>query len=316
MVSEGRLAVSHRIRPADLLVAGYNVVLLAVWSPLADAAWFAPWIAAAHAAGAALPLVLGRMNERWWKGLAGALRELYPLLCLAAFWSELGLLHAIGPEAAYDAVIESVDLALFGRHLNLVWMPAMPYPALSELMHFFYVFYYPLIFLPPLAMCVAGRADALRDMTLRLMVTYLGCYLLYLAFPVVGPAELLPHYQGPLTDGFFYGLTHAARTAGDSLGTAFPSSHVAGSTTMAVLAWRWLPRPLAMVITVQAAGVFLATVYTQNHYPVDALAGLIWALGLQLLIVPAVRANYAAPRVPVLPAHASSLREPVTGGGQ
>jgi hypothetical protein len=71
-----------------------------------------------------------------------------------------------------------------------------------------------------------------------------------------------------------------------------------------------------VLITVQAAGVFLATVYTQNHYPVDSLAGLIWALGLQLVIVPAVRANYAAPRVPVLPARAPSLPEPVTGGGR
>lgn len=308
--------MSHRIRTADLLVAGYNVVLLAVWLRLADAAWFAPSIAAAHAAGAALPLALGRVSEHRWTGLAGVLRELYPLLCLAAFWSELGLLQALAPGATYDAAITSLDLALFGRHLNLVWMPAMPYPTLSELMHFFYFFYYPLIFLPPLAMCLAGRADALRDMTMRLMVTYLGCYLLYLAFPVVGPAELLPHYQGPLTDGFFYGLTHAARAAGDSLGTAFPSSHVAGSATVAVLAWRWLPRPLAVLITVQAAGVFLATVYTQNHYPVDSLAGLIWALGLQLVIVPAVRANYAAPRVPVLPARAPSLPEPVTGGGR
>lgn len=307
--------MSPRVRPADLLLAGYNLVLLALWSRLAGTASYVPWLLGAHAAGALLPMALARVDERRWTGIAGAARELYPLVCLLGFWSELGLIQALGPGVGYDGAISSLDLALFGRHLNLVWMPAMPYPALSELMHFFYFAYYPLIFLPPIAMCIAGRADALRDMTLRLMATYLGCYLLYLAFPVIGPAELLPHYDGALTHGFFYGLTHAARAAGDSLGTAFPSSHVAGATTVAVLAWHWLPRRLAVLVTIQAAGVFLATIYTQNHYPVDSIAGLVWALGLQLVVLPAVRSSCDRQPVPVLPVRASGVPEPITGGG-
>ena len=302
--------MSDRIRPADLLVAAYNLVLFAVWIRLGGAAWYVPWIAGAHAAAAALPLLFSRVGT-WRRGL-GVLREIYPLLGLLAFWSELGVLQRLAPGGTYDAIVSRLDLMLFGQHLNLAWMPAMPYPALSEAMHGFYFLYYPLIFAPPIAMALIGRTDALRDMTLRLMVTYLGCYILYLAFPVIGPAELLPHYQGPLTNGFFYHLTHAARAAGDSLGTAFPSSHVAGATTIAVLAWRWLPRPVAVLITVEAVGVLLATVYTQNHYPVDALAGLLWALGLQLVLVPAFSGAAAAPRVPVLPVRCP---EPVTGGG-
>jgi membrane-associated phospholipid phosphatase len=307
--------VSPRIRPADLLVAGYNLVLVAVWSRLIGTAPCVPWVLGAHVAGGLLPLVLARVDERRWRGAARVARELYPLVCLLAFWSELGLIQALAPGQSHDDAIAALDLALFGRHLNLVWMPAMPFPALSEAMHLFYFAYYPLIFLPPIAMCVAGRSDALRDMTLRLMLTYLGCYLLYLAFPVIGPAELLPHYEGALTNGFFYGLTHAARAAGDSLGTAFPSSHVAGATTVAVLAWRWFRRPVAVLVTLQAVGVFLATIYTQNHYPVDALAGLVWALGLQLVVLPALSAGYQRPPVPVLPVRASALPEPITGGG-
>jgi hypothetical protein len=59
--------------------------------------------------------------------------------------------------------------------------------------------------------------------------------------------------------------------------------------------------------------VFLATIYTQNHYPVDALAGLVWALGLQLVVLPALSAGYQRPPVPVLPV--SAVPEPITGGG-
>jgi len=304
--------VSARVRTVDLLVAGYNLVLAAAWTRLADGVGPAACIAATHALAAGLPLVLARHCGR--RGRWRVARELYPLAAIALFWSELGRLHALSASPHYDQLVARLDLALFGRHLNLLWMPAMPWPAFSELMHLFYAVYYPIILLPPLAMWLTGRREALRDMTLRLTVTYLGCYLLYLLFPVIGPAELLPHYEGALTGGFFYHLTHAARAAGDSLGTAFPSSHTAGAVTAAVLGWRWLSRPVRWLLTVQAAGVLLATVYTQNHYAVDALAGLVWALGLQLGLVPTLTREADGP-VPPLPVRWDTLTpEPVTGG--
>ncbi|MCI0689339.1 MAG: phosphatase PAP2 family protein, partial [Sporichthyaceae bacterium] len=139
-------------------------------------------------------------------------------------------------------------------------------------------------------------------------------------YPVIGPAELMPHYQGELTQGLFYRLTHAARDAGDSLGTAFPSSHAAGAVTAAWLAWRWFGRPVAVLLTVQAGGVLLATVYTQNHYAVDAVAGLVWALGLQAIAVPAILGLFQPASepalVPLLPARWTVWPEPVTGGSR
>jgi membrane-associated phospholipid phosphatase len=166
-------------------------------------------------------------------------------------------------------------------------------------------------------MAVTGRRDALEDMTLRLMVSYLGCYLIYLAFPVFGPTDMMPMYQGELTDGFFYRLTHAAKEAGNSAGTAFPSSHVAGAVTSAVLAWRWLRPALARLITVQAAGVVVATVYTQQHWAIDSLAGLIWALLLQAIAVPFLRQILGPAEdvlVPVLPSPAGFARDSSPGG--
>jgi len=38
----------------------------------------------------------------------------------------------------------------------------------------------------------------------------------------------------------------------------------------------------------EAAGVVVATVYTQNHYAIDVLAGIVWAVLLQLTVVPAL----------------------------
>jgi membrane-associated phospholipid phosphatase len=291
--------VSHSRRNTDLMLTGYNLVLALVWMRHLGAAWYVPWFACAHLAAATLPLLLDRLEQALPR-VGNPLRELYALISLLPFWTELGHLQALNTGPTFDAVVARLDLALFGQHLNLVWMPAMPQVAFSELMHFCYFAYYPLIFLPPLAMYLAGRTDAVRDMTFRLMVTYLACYLLYLVFPVIGPAELLPHYDGALKHGLFYGLTHAARAAGDSLGTAFPSSHAAGVTASAVLAWRWFRRPVAIALTIQAAAVLLATVYTQNHYAVDTLAGFVWALSLQL-VLPELGGSFA-PFLPPLPA--------------
>jgi len=172
------------------------------------------------------------------------LRELYPLLFVLAFWTELGYLRELYHVGVHDRLVTAWDLRVFGQHFNLTWMPRMPAVWLSEAMHFVYFAYYPLIFVPVVAVGLIGRVDAMRDMIFRLTVTYLGCYVLYLWFPVGGPSALLPHFRGALTDGFWYQLVKTAHDSGDSLGTAFPSSHVAGSVTIALVAWRLHPAPL------------------------------------------------------------------------
>ncbi|NNG17195.1 MAG: phosphatase PAP2 family protein [Gemmatimonadales bacterium] len=122
-----------------------------------------------------------------------------------------------------------------------------------------------------------------------------------------------------MTEGFWYQLVKQAHDSGDSLGTAFPSSHVAGSVTIAYLAWRWLPRGWAWLIALETVGVCFATVYTQNHYAIDALGGLVWATVLQVVAVPLVRGVLSgAPSerftIPVLPRFDPEA-ELSTGGG-
>lgn len=277
---------STGLRPTDLLIAGYNAVLAGVWFSLPEATPTTLGWGVAHALGAVLPLLLRHYAAARVPRPIRALREVYPLLLLGVFWTELGLLFQLRRPGAYDALVTQVDLAWFGGHPNLTWMPALPWVWFSELMHFLYFSYYVAAFLPPLYLAVFGTRSAGNDAVFRLMATYLTCFLFYLVFPVVGPAELMPLYEGPLTEGFFYKLTHGARAAGDSLGTAFPSSHVAGVVTAAIIAWKWLPRPVAWLLIVEAIGVMVATVYTQNHYAIDAVAGLVWAVVLQVMLLP------------------------------
>jgi membrane-associated phospholipid phosphatase len=281
------MAVTRRASLADLLVAGYNLLLGAIWATNWRQAPHAPWIAIAHLAAATLPWVMARTPRRRWDVMS-ALCEVYPLLMLLAFWTELDLLRDVLGPGRFDTSIQALDLAIFGVHLHAVLLPRMDTLWISEPLFFAYYAYYALIFLPPAVLAIMGRRRALRDVTLRLMATYLSCYVVYIAFPVYGPHFMEPPYQGPHTAGFFYHLVTIAQRAGDSHGCSFPSSHVAGAVTIAFVAWRWFPRGVAMLMSAEALGVVVATVYTQNHYGVDSLAGVCWALTVQLALVPAL----------------------------
>ena len=293
------------VRPVDRFIAGYNVLLAIVWGTLVGRADFAASIALAHVVGATLPFLLARSTGRL-GSVTDTLGQIYPLLWMLAFWTELGFLRPFhGP--AHDGWVTALDLAVFRVHLNAVWMPRMPWLWLSETMHFSYFVYYALIFLPPLVLLIARRREALEDVTLRLLVTYLGCYTLYLLFPVDGPGHTMIHYQGAPNTGLFYHLVHQAGDFGDSVGTAFPSSHVAGAVTIAWAGWRWFSRPVRWLLTLEAVGVVVATVYTQNHYAIDVTTGLVWTVVLQALVVPALAGARARPA----PASVSRLAPPI-----
>jgi membrane-associated phospholipid phosphatase len=298
---------------AERLVAGYNGLMALIWLGSLQRAPHAQGLLLAHTAALFLPALFRRC--RGTGGFTRLLHEIYPLILLAGFWTELDVLHATHG-APSSPMVPALDLAVFGVHLHEKWLPAMNGLWLSEPMYLMYFLYYPLIYVPLIAMAVRGRQDAVRDMTLRLMATFLACYTVYALFPVNGPQLLLTPPEGPYQHGVFYRLVMMAQQSGSALGCAFPSSHVAGAVTIAVLGWRWFPRWVAWLLTIEAGGVFLATTYTQNHYAVDSIAGLLLALALQFGVVPALqeRRRSRAPvmALPVAPVSGSS---PVSVGG-
>ena len=299
--------------PVDWLVAAYNGVLAVVWLFAIGRAAAAPWLGATHLAAMTMPWLLARAPSRTSAPMQ-VLRDVYPLIWLAAFWLELDLVRPALALKGIDDPIAALDLAVFGVHLHEVWAPSMSATWFSELMHLLYFAYYPLIYIPPLVVILQKRFPALRDMVFRLMVAYLLCYVAYIPFPVDGPHFLQEHFQGPHTEGVFYKVVGLTQAAGDSRGCSFPSSHVAGAVSIAYLGWRWFPRWAAWLMTAEAVGVLLSTTYTQNHYAIDALAALLFALGLQVVVIGNVgRLTAPARRRSVKAAPVSALGSTATG---
>ncbi len=297
--SSGPLARGDKSDPerlVDHITSIYNALLALVWLCLIPQWSYSVWLAVAHAAAALLPQLLKRAQGRL-SSPGRVLRDIYPLVFILALWIELDFVRRLLHDSNFDRVIGELDLAIFGAHLNQVWLPAMPWLWFSEIMHFAYFSYYLSVILPLLYMAFRGSPEMKSDMTFRVMLVYLACFVLYIAFPVDGPHFLTEHYEGPHQAGLFYRLDQMLQGQGDALGCSFPSSHVAAATTMAYLGIRWLSRPAAVLLVLAAVGVALSTFYTQHHYAIDSLGGIILALWLQLLVAPALMRGWHCRRV-------------------
>jgi membrane-associated phospholipid phosphatase len=282
------MAPRNPLYPADRIIAFYNVVMAVLWLVFVTRAWYAPMLVLAHIVGLLLPWLWARVPMLGGRVMR-FLRELYPLLLLAVFWTELDLVRPALGLTGIDEPIAALDRLMFGMALHEVWLPTMGALWMSEVMHLFYYAYYLAAFVPPIALALMARYPAVRDMTFRLTLTYVSCYFVYIAFPVDGPHFLMERTAGVHTQGFFYGLVEAAQTLGDSRGCSFPSSHVAVAVMAAMLGWRWLPRWLAVILWIEAVGVLTSTTYTQHHYAIDSVAGVAWALLVWLAADPLYR---------------------------
>ncbi len=275
--------------PVDGIVAGYNLLLALVWGALAPQVWFAPWLGVVHLAGASLFLVL-RRRPRLSRATTW-IREYYPLLWLLGFWYELDYLLPLLHPVFFDAALERLDVALFGVSWGREWVLRVPSLWISEPMYLLYMCF-PLVAVPPLLFGLTGRRDALRDVSLGLTICYVACCVVYLLLPVAGPERAIPA-GAPAVHGLFYRLMAAYTRLGDSLGTAFPSFHVAAAVVIACGAWRWWRPAVAAPVTAAALGLALSSVYTQHHYAVDAVAGALLALALEA-VTPALRRRTAS----------------------
>lgn len=203
------------------------------------------------------------------------LRDLLPLLLGPFLYVELRwLIPAVG-SPHFDPLVLQWEHALFGGNPSATWALAMPWTALSELLHLAYASYYALVLVPPIVLYVRGRRDAYAATVLALIFVYGACFTTYLLFPVDGPRYLVGPAAAP--SGPIRAFVLHLLEAGSSRGTAFPSSHVAASVVSALCALAF-QRRLGIAVAVLTVGLAFATVYGGFHYGVDALAGV--AVGL------------------------------------
>lgn len=302
------MALSRKTYPVDLVLAGFNLAMAGVWAAGIGRWGYAPVLVGVHLIGTGLPWLIRKAGPL--STPVGHLRRIYPMIWLSAFWTEVDLVRRQLHEGSFDAVIIEVEQALLGFHPHELWLPRMDSLWLSELLYFAYFAYYLSIILPVVWLWLRGRDAELMDTLLRMMAVYTVCFFLFALMPVDGPRHTGMVFDGAAAQGPFAQLVQlVAVEHGESLGAAFPSSHVAGAVTMAWVGWLYLPRWAFYLLAVEALGVFLSTFYTQAHYAIDSVAGLVLAVGVQLLLIPVTlrfRAMRTAPAAPDPPLQGSA----------
>jgi membrane-associated phospholipid phosphatase len=250
-------------RPGAAVTLAYLVVTLPLFWRGAWTPRHAVFLVAHVAAAACL----------WWATRESArprlIADWLPLLLVPFLYAELPRL--MGNGTYRDALVRGWEVILFGTQPARTLAGAAPNAALSELLHLGYVLYYPIIYVPPLIMYVAGHMEAFRRTVLALMLTYTLCYLIFAVFPVEGPRYAWGPPAG-VPGGPVRTLTLAILEGGSSRGTAFPSSHAAVAVAQAVVAFRY-QRGLGVVIAVASVLLMIGAVYGGFHYAVDVLAG-------------------------------------------
>jgi len=247
----------------------------------------------AHALVAGLVLLAprARADGPW----AQAIATWYPMVLLAAFYAEVGILNR---EAGYqnDALIQRLELTVFGSQLSYQWMRAMPSALLSWVLHSCYLAYYPILIAAPLGLWASGRRDAARYTIFVMATTFYCCYVIFLIFPVAGPRYAFTFVSNAATEVWPARAARWVLNLGDSWGAAFPSSHVAGAAVATVCALRFW-RPLGLALLPLSVGLVFAVVYGQFHYAVDAVAGL----GVAAVVVTSLNAGLERARAPSTP---------------
>lgn len=160
-------------------------------------------------------------------GFLRFLRLAYPVFLYPLFYEELDILNRLVTTTHFDPVIVDIERALFRSQPSVSLREWLPQPWIAEILHFCYVSYYafaPLVFI---RLGFKETWDGVAETATVVTATFVACYVWFIAFPVTGPFH---HFSppDPRTLGYLLPeVTHWILHRGSSVGTAFPSSHVA-----------------------------------------------------------------------------------------
>jgi len=260
----------RRLRPVDVLLLGYTVVVSVVAATRLTAFPECTWLLVANALIVVLVMLVNQPDV----GPFGrAVREVYPILLLMALYGSLDVLNGGGRIRVHDARVQEWEAALFGGQPSRDWWQAAPSRFWSTVLHGAYFSYYVVIVAPTAAFLARADRRPLQRFVLAVLTTFIVCYLCFVFFPVAGPYYAFPRPTGALVDNPAAHLVYAVLAAGSSYGAAFPSSHVAVSVAATIVTWP-AARRLGSALAVATILLTVGVVYCQMHYAVDAIAGL------------------------------------------
>jgi membrane-associated phospholipid phosphatase len=195
----------------------------------------------------------------------------------ALFYSEVEILnHLFHSGRMFDPWIQSFEERLFGSEPSRDLARRWPIPILGEYLHLGYFSYYFLA--PTLAFTLRFRRSyaAYQCAIACVALSFYLSFIIFILMPVAGPYySFTPpdvNQVGIILPRFVRWLLNH----GSSVGAAFPSSHVAVSVTVWIMAMRYHSK-LSVIYAFLVPALALGTIYGGYHYATDVMAGLLLA---------------------------------------
>jgi membrane-associated phospholipid phosphatase len=265
------MVVVSKLRPVDWGVLGYIAIATGVAVARMGRIPGVEWTLVANGFGTALVLLLARPGLG---RLGRALREVYPLVLVILFYGALDILTGHGGIPTHESTVQRWEAAIFGGQVSHTWWQQHPSAFWSTFLHSVYASYYFVVGAGPIWFLARGDHRNLQRSVAAISLTYGLCFVIFLLYPVAGPNYEFPRPSPEFLDNPAAHLVYRLLQRGSSYGAAFPSSHVAAALTAALVAFRG-SRTLGFILLVPAAILPVAVVYTQMHYAMDALAGVV-----------------------------------------
>lgn len=235
-----------------------------------------------------LLVALAPLARREGRRLGTLLANWYPLVVLLAIYASIGLVNA--PRAllghSFDPQVLYWEAKLFDGRFLTHYAGHSGTPTLTWLLGMSYLGFFPMVIASPLVLWNMGRTEHACRAIFGITTTFFACYLMFLLFPVAGPAYIWGWPDTQSDADLPVRLVRLLNDRHDSWGSAFPSSHVAASVTAVALAMTGCRR-LGVALAPFAVGILLAVVYFRVHYALDAIAGLLVAGAILWLVTKA-----------------------------
>ena len=218
-------------------------------------------------------------REMWFYRVFRFLRGLYPVLLFSYFYTSNYSFNRVLITSWQDPFFIEADRAIFGYLPSLVWGLKYNHWLISELFHFAYFCYYPMIVGLPVYLWFKDR-KAFEELIFVLTFSFYVFYFIYSLFPTIGgryfelALERTKLYRaGPFTHIMAFIYNNSSHWGG-----AFPSSHV-GVAIVLTLAALYHTRKTGYVFVVVSFFLSLSIAYCHYHWFVDALGGMAVGVG-------------------------------------
>lgn len=208
--------------------------------------------------------------------VASFFRLLYPVIATPLLYHELSYLNRFVVTGFFDPIVQGWEVAVFGSQISQEIAARFPALWLSEFMTIGYLTYYFVIPLLAVGAWASGGKAGFHRLGVAVALAFAVCYTWFILFPVMGPRYLYGALEGALSEGSVYQFARELLAGGSSKGTAFPSSHVAGTCAAWFAAAREDERAFYLA-AIPVVTLVLGTVWAGFHYAIDAAAGLVIA---------------------------------------